>query len=191
MKRISSKATFFYKRVFPVFWFGFIALFVLTNMLLFRRVPPAPFFSLLVAPMVMAIVGYVLFRKRLFDLVDEVWDDEDALVVINSGMQERIPFKNIINVGFSPFTNPERVTLTLREPSRPGAEITLAHRGASYRFRVARLLTNSSSAWIGRGARSRLTYKKGSPRRSRGFTPRRRRRPSCEFSLQSRIVRPR
>ena len=74
--------------------------------------------------MVLATFGYVLFRKLLFDLVDEVWDDNDALVVKNSGIEERVALKNIINVGFSTMTNPQRITLTLREPSRLGKEFT-------------------------------------------------------------------
>jgi len=126
MQRISSKWTFFYKRVFPLAWFGFIAIFVL-SVLLGRRGPlvwALPAF--LVMPVAMAVFGYALFRKLVFDLVDEVWDDGDALVVNNSGVEERVPLKNIINVGFSAFTNPERVTLTLREPSHLGAEITFS-----------------------------------------------------------------
>jgi hypothetical protein len=74
----------------------------------------------------MAIVGYVLFRKLLFDLVDQVWDDEDALIVKNAGVEERVALDNIMNIGFSTMTNPERVTLTLREPGRFGNEITFS-----------------------------------------------------------------
>jgi hypothetical protein len=125
LRRISSKATLFYKRVFPLLWFGFIAVFVLTNLFASRR-SSSEFTPFLVTPVVMAISGYVLFRKLLFDLVDEVWDDQDALVVKNAGDEERIALKDIINVGFSTMTNPERVTLTLREPSRFGKEITFS-----------------------------------------------------------------
>lgn len=84
------------------------------------------FIPFLAAPLVMAVFGYVLFRKLVFDLVDEVWDDQDALVVKNADIEERIALKNIINVGFSTMTNPERVTLALREPSRFGKEITFS-----------------------------------------------------------------
>jgi hypothetical protein len=80
----------------------------------------------LLVPVLMAAVGYVLFRKLLFDLVDEVWDSGDELVVKNAGVEERIALKDIINIGFSTMTNPERVTLTVREPSRFGKEITFS-----------------------------------------------------------------
>jgi hypothetical protein len=123
MKRISSRSTFFYKRVFPLLWFGFIGVFVL-SVLRYQpavRAPPIPF---LMMPVLMAVIGYVLLRKLLFDLVDEVWDDQDALIVKNAGVEERVSLENIINIGFSTMTNPERVTLTLRDPGRLGKEIT-------------------------------------------------------------------
>jgi hypothetical protein len=125
LRRISSQATFFYKRIFPLFWIGFIVLFVLTVFSTTRRSPLA-FTPLLAMPFFMIIIGYVLFRKLLFDLVDEVWDNGDELIVKNAGVEERIALKNIINVGFSTMTNPERVTLTLREPSRFGKDVTFS-----------------------------------------------------------------
>jgi hypothetical protein len=124
MKRISSKWTFFYKRVFPVWWFGFIVFFALSAILLRGSGSWAPLFPVLIAAMGMAIFGYVLFRTLLFDLVDEVWDDNDALVVKNAGVEERVTLKNVVNVGFSTMITPERITLTLREPCRLGKEFT-------------------------------------------------------------------
>lgn len=82
--------------------------------------------AFLLPPVVMAVLGYVLFRRLIFDLVDEVWDDGDALIVRNAGKEERIQLDNIINVGFSTMTNPERVTLTLREPGILGKEVTFS-----------------------------------------------------------------
>ena len=123
MKRISSKQTYFYKRVFPVIWFGFLAIFVLTGVLASRRtrVEAIP---MLIVPVIMTVFGYLLFRRLLFDLVDEVWDDGDALIVRKAGVEERVPLKNIINIGYSLLTNPERVTLTLRDVGHLGKEIT-------------------------------------------------------------------
>lgn len=127
MRRISSKSTFFYKRVFPLLWFGFIAFFTATaiwaNHRSGRHALPMAF---LVPPAVMTVLGYALFRHLIYDLVDEVWDDGDALIVRNAGTEERIRLNNIINVGFSTLTNPERVTLTLREPAILGREITFS-----------------------------------------------------------------
>ena len=134
MKRISSKWTLFYKRVFPVIWFGFIAFFALSAMLLRRSGTWTPLFPFVIGPVVMAIIGYVLFRKLLFDLVDEVWDDNDALLVKNSGVEERVALRNIINVGFSTMMNPERITLTLRVPCSLGKEFTFMPPSRLWRF---------------------------------------------------------
>src|ERR1700728_2772144 len=125
MKLISSKRTFFYKRMFPVLWFGFLAIFVLTAYLPGRR-SHVELTPMLIVPVVMAIIGYTLFRRLIFDLVDEVWDDGDALIVRNAGTEERVLLKNIINIGFSTMTNPERVTVTLRDPGVLGREITFS-----------------------------------------------------------------
>jgi hypothetical protein len=134
MKRISSKRTVFYKRVFPVLWFGFLAFFVLADLLASRstHVEPVPMF---LVPVVMAVIGYVLFRRLLFDLVDEVWDDGDALIVKKAGVEERVPLRNIVNIGYSLLTNPERVTLTLRDPGPFGKEITSMPLSRAFSFR--------------------------------------------------------
>lgn len=134
MKRISSKRTLFYKRLFPVFWFGFLAIFVLAALLASRRTH-VEVIPMLIAPVVMAVIGYMLFRRILFDLVDEVWDDGDALVVKNAGMEERVPLRNIINIGYSLLTNPERVTLTLRDAGALGKEITFMPLPRPFLFR--------------------------------------------------------
>ena len=126
MQRISSRSTFFYKRIFPPLWFGFIAFFATVSIWTTHRSQHALPFAFLVPSAVMAVLGYVLFRRLIFDLVDEVWDQGDALIVRNAGKEERIRVDNIINVGFSTMTNPERVTLTLREPGTLGKEVTFS-----------------------------------------------------------------
>jgi hypothetical protein len=123
MTRLSSRWTSFYKRVFPVMWFGFIALFVLLPWLNRHQGQGVPL-PVFIMPVVMAVFGYLLFRRLLFDLVDEVWDDGDALVARNGGVEQRIPLQTIINIGFSTMTRPERVTLRLREPGPLGQDVT-------------------------------------------------------------------
>jgi hypothetical protein len=121
---ISSRMTFFSKRVFPALWFGFLGLFVISSVTATRgrQIQPA----LLVIPIVMSIFGYFLMKKMVLDLVDEVWDDGTELVVKNKGQIERIPLTNIINVSYSFITNPPRVTLSLRNPGLLGKEITFS-----------------------------------------------------------------
>src|SRR5262249_22915994 len=75
MRRLSSKMTFFYKRIFPVVWFGFLALFAGVFLIVASqsgRLPPLPF---LLIPAGIALFGYFIMDKLIFDLVDEVLDD--------------------------------------------------------------------------------------------------------------------
>jgi hypothetical protein len=74
----------------------------------------------------MAVFGYVIMKKLVLDLVDEVWDDGSALIVRNKGQDDRIALSNIMNVSYSPSINPPRVTLMLRQPSIFGIEISFS-----------------------------------------------------------------
>jgi hypothetical protein len=125
MLRISSKTTFLHKRVFPVFWFGFLAVFVAVALI---AGPGDRWQSLLflIVPIFMAVFGYVIMKKLVFDLVDEVWDDGSALVVRNRGQEDRIALSDIMNVSYSPLINPQRVTLMLRKPSIFGSEVSFS-----------------------------------------------------------------
>ena len=72
----------------------------------------------------MAVFGYFVFRKLVFDLVDEVVDEGNSLVVKNRGKSDRIALSDIRNVSYSTLINPSRVTLSLRKPSMFGDEVT-------------------------------------------------------------------
>ena len=106
MRRISSKWTFFYKLVFPIVWFGFIVLFVIIALFVPARSGQSPPFPALIVPIIMAIIGYLLMKKLVFDLVDEVWEDRDALVVKNRGQEQRIALSDIKNVNYSTMSSP-------------------------------------------------------------------------------------
>jgi hypothetical protein len=126
MRLVSSKTTFFNKRVFPVIWFGFIAVFI--GLAFFsgagrNAASPLPF---LIGPAIMIVFGYVIMKKLVFDLADEVWDDGGSLVVKNSGQEQRIALSDIKNVSHAPFINPPGVTLSLRRPTVFGDEITFS-----------------------------------------------------------------
>jgi len=125
-KLISSRNTFFQKRVLPYLLFGVIALGVAVPLLLTRGTANAPPWPVFAAPLAVAIVIYVVLRKLVFDLADEVWDEGDALRVRFGEDQERIPLAEIINVSYSGITNPPRITLTLRTAGRFGREVTFS-----------------------------------------------------------------
>ena len=77
-----------------------------------------------VVPIFMAGMGYLMMKKLVFDLVDEVWDRGDALLVRNGRKDEVIPLSAIMNVSYITIQSPKRVTLTLREPCRFGREVS-------------------------------------------------------------------
>ncbi len=63
MRRISSSWTFFYKRIFPAIWFGFLILFV--GISLFsgaarNAASPLPF---LIVPAIMVVFGFFIMKK--------------------------------------------------------------------------------------------------------------------------------
>jgi hypothetical protein len=125
MHRISSRLTFITKRAFPTLWFGFLALFFVSTvvgMASDRNVP----IEFLLVPIVMAGFGYLLMKNLVFDLVDEVWDAGAELVVKNKGREARVLLTDVINVSYAVATSPQRVTLTLRQPTVLGKEITFA-----------------------------------------------------------------
>lgn len=117
--------TFFNKRIFPLIWFGFLAFFVITvsSAMIAKGDWRIQF---LLIPAFMAIVGYIIMKKLVFDLVDEVWDTGDVLIIKNKNQEEVIPLSAIMNVSYSVFTNPPRVTLTLRHPCSFGKEVTFS-----------------------------------------------------------------
>jgi hypothetical protein len=116
MPLMSSKMTFFYKRISPIIWFGLLAVFFLIGLL--KR--DAPFLIVLV---LMVIISYQFMKKQVFNLVDEVFDVGDALLVRSGGREERIALADIKNVNYSPYMSPPQVTLSLRRPTLFGDTI--------------------------------------------------------------------
>ena len=121
--------TFWYRRVFPILWFGFLALWTVFATLLSGRHPPLLF--VLFFPTFMALFGYFLMRRLLFPLADEVFLDEDEVIVRKNGKEIRFGVRQILNVDSSMMTSPQYITLTLREPSELGREIMFCPK---YRF---------------------------------------------------------
>jgi hypothetical protein len=123
MKKISSNSLFITKKLFPVLWFGILA-FILVMMISSKVYEKAPI--ALVGPCLMAILGYFLMRKLVWDLVDEVYDCGDSLLIKERGKEEYIPLSEIINVSASMLVNPPRVTLRLIRPGKFGDEISFS-----------------------------------------------------------------
>ncbi|MDC4203700.1 MAG: hypothetical protein MPW14_08605 [Candidatus Manganitrophus sp.] len=123
MKKISSRFTFYYKKVFPAIWFGFLFLFSIAALTAMLKENVFYFIELL-APIIMAVLGYFVMKILIFDHVDEVWDAGDSLVFQNGKVETRVPLSNVMNVSYTVIISPPRVTLSLREPCELGKEIS-------------------------------------------------------------------
>jgi hypothetical protein len=128
MRRLSSSSTYFYKRVFPILWFGFLLTFLAVALWGTQQattsVQPEQTVPFLLAPVFMAGVGFFIYRQLIHDLVDEVWLDGDWLVVKNRDEQRRVALSDVMNVNASTMTNPRRITVMLRTDSRFGRNLT-------------------------------------------------------------------
>jgi hypothetical protein len=113
----SSKTTFFYKRIFPIIWFGIVAVLFFVGLLKVLGSDAISNVPFLIVPALMAIIGYQFMKRMAFNLVDEVLDAGDALLVRNGGREERIALADIKNVNYFAYGSPPQVTLSLRRPS--------------------------------------------------------------------------
>jgi hypothetical protein len=122
MTRISSRQTWFLKRVFPVMWFGILAVVGFAMLADSRPKPGDRAVAWTVLP-AMALLGVFLYKWLITPLADEVWDAGSELVVRKKGVEAHVPLSQIMNVSYERFVNPPRATLMLREPSVLGSEI--------------------------------------------------------------------
>lgn len=130
MQRLSSRSTFVYKRIFPVFWICFMAIWVCMTWGVWNppNGVPAP---VVFVPFALAVLlGWLAFKRLILDLVDEVWLDDDGLLVKNRGEQVKVALDNVMNVSASTMTNPPRISLMLRvESSRLGKTVAFMPAG--------------------------------------------------------------
>ena len=137
MKKISSNSTYFYKRIFPAIWFGFLGVFIITELTPLSQEGGLEL-SFMIMPIIMAGIGYFIIKKLVFDLMDEVYDAGDCLIVKNAGKEEQINFKDIKNISYSVMINPPRATLILRRETVFGNEITFSPHGNLIPFKKSR-----------------------------------------------------
>jgi hypothetical protein len=123
MTKISSRATFWYKKAFPALWFGFLAFFVFGGLMHGGIEENAIF---LFVAVLMTVMGWVVMKQLVWDLADEVYDGGDFLLVRKGDEEERIPLSNVMNVSASTALNPPRVTLRLVNPGKLGTEVAFS-----------------------------------------------------------------
>ena len=125
MKRLSSKTTFLYKKIFPLLWFGFLAILFCVG--LFAELAGHGFGIMFVVVSIgMIALGYFIMKKLVWDLIDEVYDEGTALLFKNRGKEFRVDLKDIKNVSYTTLVNPPRVTLSIRYPTELGDELSFS-----------------------------------------------------------------
>lgn len=123
MKKLTSKATFWHKRVFPIIWYGLLIFFFAISYFPGGEKHSGPIFLF---PLFMGIFSYFLMKKLFFDLVDEAYDEGDTLLFKNSGRELRVNLRDIKNVNYQVMMNPPKVTLMLRHKTEFGDEISFS-----------------------------------------------------------------
>lgn len=134
MKKLTSRATFFQKKVFPVIWFGMLGLFV-CGALVTGIAERGPGVLFVLVPVSMAAIGYFIMKKFLFDLIDEVYDEGETLLFRERDKEVTVSLKDIKNVSYSPMTNPPRVTVSIRYMTELGDELSFSPPASFIPFR--------------------------------------------------------
>ncbi|OYT96383.1 MAG: hypothetical protein CFE49_07615 [Pseudomonas sp. PGPPP3] len=78
---------------------------------------------IIVMPLFMATAGYFLFKKLVWDLADEVYDNGSELIFRKNGMEQTVKMSEIINISSTAMSAPERVTISVREAGKIGSEL--------------------------------------------------------------------
>ena len=123
MQRLSSKLTFFYKRVIPVWWYGVLTIVTVGAVGQVLEGDASPL--VLLIPLAMMLFGYVMLKAFVFDLVDKVYLQGEEILVRNRGKEDRFPLSNIASI-YSSWTNPERITLILHKLCEFGPSIAFS-----------------------------------------------------------------
>ena len=121
MKKISSGLTFFYKRVFPIAWLGFIVIyeFVVLGCLFMNKMPMEKGIIFMVLPLLMFIAGLCFFSKLFWNLMDEVYYDEMSLLIKNGNESICIPFCEIKEINYKN-SRPPRIEVILNKKTVMG-----------------------------------------------------------------------
>src|SRR5689334_1787080 len=123
-KRISSKATFFYKRILPLIWFGGLIAMIITTIIdqTIKGHNQMSDAMLVIMPCFMFIVGFIVMNRLVFPLADEVYDCGDTLLVKRGGREDSIRLSDVLNLSYMPLYRPPLIIMLLRWESAFGKE---------------------------------------------------------------------
>ena len=71
-----------------------------------------------IMPLILAVFGFLLMRALIFDNSDEAFDCGDHIVLRFGKVNKSILIRDIAKISYNTFTNPQRVTLSVRTQSK-------------------------------------------------------------------------
>ena len=74
----------------------------------------------------MSFMGFMLLKKMVWDLADEVYDNGDSLVFRKGRIEQIVRLKDIINIDYTHMGSPERVVVHTREKGTIGNELAFS-----------------------------------------------------------------
>lgn len=123
MTKISS-SPFFYKRVFPAIWVGFLAFFMLSGFIPGSNLKGAENLMFIIWSAFVGAVGFFVMKKLVFDLLDEVYEEGETLIFKNRGKTVMVSFNDIKNVNYQSFGSPPKVTISIRHETELGNDLS-------------------------------------------------------------------
>jgi hypothetical protein len=115
--KLSSDRTVFFKRLFPLAWYGICAVALYAQMRSYDGDGRTLMFA--VIPLVCAIIGYFVFRTFFAPLLDELYDEGDFLRIIIVEEETHVSVRDIVGVKYHKIFNPKVVELTMQPGHKP------------------------------------------------------------------------
>lgn len=125
-RRLSSRTTYIEKRIMPFLLSGF--LFLWLGFFLIAGKLRGPGILIIIGPVTISAIFYFVLKIRVFNLIDEVYDEGSTLLFKDSRAQVRINFSDIKNIN-STYFDYSRVIVSLRNESELGSELRFKPRG--------------------------------------------------------------
>lgn len=121
MKKISSKLTLVYKYVIPFLTFWFTISFIIW---IYRDSNGnEKIYPILMIQSLMLVIFFVIFKKTVFNLTNEVFYNDGYLEFINCNKRIVILFSDINEIKYQAWTRPKRIVLKLNKSSEFGNEL--------------------------------------------------------------------
>ena len=112
---------------FPTVWFGTIT--IATIRTVFRMVESGRLqYEIFLGVIILLILGYVVMRYTIGDMVDKAWLKEKYLTVKKDGQTVDVPYHNIEKIVYNRHSRPPSVVLTLSYESEVGEDIAFVPR---------------------------------------------------------------